>query len=200
MSPSLLPIMTIMGVLLILGLVISLIPWRRIGESVFSNNSTKALVYIEMGKGQDCETDCVAGKYFYSNEKGAMYNYVWRKCDLTVALRANYGYRWLHGRRCIRIANPGDAWASDWPKSEVPADIQKSGFDLNALVKGHVGERLVKTIYGSSKLNWTVVLLIIGAAILGYYFYTNYFAGGDIADTANPPAIEQPAQPTKPLG
>lgn len=179
-------VMNVVGVLLILVAGLTLIPWRKIGEKIFGNDPTKGTIYIEFGEG----VEAVHGKYFYSNEKGAMYSYTWRKINQVVGVKADYGYRWLHGRRMIRLANPGDAWASPWTRETLPADVQKSAYDLNALIKGHVGVELVRTIFGAKKQNWVIIIMIIGALLIGYYFY-NKSKPAEVPIT--PPTQQQPA-------
>ena len=153
--------------LIVLAAGIGWIPWRKIGEHYFSNDPTKGLLYIEFGE----DSDCVLCQYIYSNEKGAVYSYKWRGQNLIVAVRAGYGFLYLHGRRKIRLANPGDAWASDWSNHDFPPEYQKSAADLNAMIKGHVGVELVRSIYGKKAISMMMVLIIAGACVAGYYFY-----------------------------
>lgn len=171
--------------LLVVSLLIGFIPWRKIGESIFANDPTKAYLYIEFG---DEGMDCVEAKYFYSNEKGLKYSYKWRGNDLVVAVPVHYCFRWLHGRRCLRLAHPGDAWASPLGVLSVPKDIQKSAFDLNALVRGHVAVELVRSVYGSSKVSIVVIVIIAIALLAGYFIYQNEGLPGI---GSNPPAQQQ---------
>lgn len=161
-------IMNIFAVVLVVLVVVAWVPWRKLGEKYFANDPTKGLLYIEIGE----DTDCVKCSYAYSNEKGAVYYYNWRGNNLTVAVKKNYGYRWLHGRRMLRLAHAGDAWASYWGDSKVPPEMQKSAFDLDAVVRGNIGVKLVQTIYGAKKTSWLWYVLIACVVAAGYYFYT----------------------------
>jgi hypothetical protein len=162
----------VIGMLLIFAGVVNLVPWRKILEHYIANNPLKALVYIEIGDAENCETECVHGQFVYSNEQGAFYAYTWRGGELVISVKSGYGYKWLHGRRCLRLASPGDAWASPWTKATIPEGVQKSGYDLNAIYKGHVGVELVKSIYSNKKgISWFMILVIIVGLGIGYYFY-----------------------------
>ena len=153
--------------LLGVGLVLSAVNWRGVFNKVYGNNPLRAKVYIEIGE----SIEFVNGSYYGAAFNYAIYSYKFHGREYSVIVPDNYPYRYVVGRRKIRVIF-GQSTAA--PLGGVNAsDIKMSGDTLNLVLRSRIGSELVRSVFGKA-INYMVVL--VGVAVIGiagYYVYTN---------------------------
>lgn len=183
---ELITIVQIMGVLLILVAVANLIPWRKIIERVFAPNPWRAIIYIETGEWTHAEY----GVLGYVDKDGAgFYHYRWSGHPMTVAVPTDYGYKYLHGRRMIRVVGGNDR-ATYW--SDMLPGTPGSGMALYAMVGADTAVKLALSVKSLKKaLSWMMIVLVVAGAAIAYWVLTN-----NQAKTIPTPAAPASAQQT----
>lgn len=153
--------------LLGVGLLLSAINWRGMFNKIYGNNPLRAKVYIEIGE----SIEYVNGVYSCAALNYAIYSYKYHGREYSVIVPDNYPYRYVVGRRKIRVIF-GQSTAA--PLGGVnSSDIKMSGDTLNLILRSRIGSELVRSVFGKA-INYMVVL--VGVAVIGiagYYVYTN---------------------------
>lgn len=206
----------IIGIIFIVGSVASLIPWKGIARRWVADNPAKARVYIEAGE----HVDAVAGKLIYPSAIGSLYGYKWGKIHLVVGVPADYPYKFLNGRRIIKVVaghavSHREAYemlrkakdtreaevkiqeiAGAAPLDNIPTGHIEGALDLNAVVRGHMGVEIVNSLYGKRAFGLAAILIIVGVLAVGWFVYNNF-----IKEETPPPEIPKQEQqlPEKPI-
>lgn len=188
----------ITGIMFVFGAILALIDWRSIAEKWIADKPEKGRVYIYSGE----HVDARPGKMIYVSSLGSLYEYKWAKLKLIVAVPGDYPFNFLRGRRMIKVI-AGHAVSSQEfyeillkskPKNLADAEkevFEKAGaeridladngntqgaYDLNALVKGHMGVEIVNSLFGKKVSMWMILIIFVGLALVGYFVYTNFLA------------------------
>lgn len=158
----------IFGVLLVIGLLMSLIDWRKIFERLFGNNPMKARVYVET----DEQVEVMNGKMVYSGTKGMMYQYHWQKENCVVCVPFDYPYKYLNGRRMIRV-RCGEVSPRAWDGKPLASE---GVFSVSALVYSHLVREAVMAMTSKKQTPWLWIMIISGVLLAGYILYTYVLA------------------------
>ena len=166
------------GILLIVAILINVVDWRKLIEKRFINDPDKARVYVEAGE----YVSPVNGRIQYSGTKGAMYEYSYGGLDLVVAVPVSYPYKFIRGRRMIRV-RLGEMTARGWAETQ---DSKDGVVSVSALVRSHLIVELVKSMTDKGKIGWLKWALIIGGvAVVGYFLYTNMSGANETTGTSS---------------
>lgn len=151
----------IIGFFFLLAMVASWIDWQKYIEKFWGNSPAKARVYIEA----DEQVECVNAKLLYSDAKrGLIYEYKWNGVYLVCTVPTNYPYKFIRGRRMIRIVF-GEVSARYWDGEQTsPYGV----YSVSGLCRSNLVKNLVYAVTGSKSdytwLKWVLIALGIGAA------------------------------------
>jgi len=162
------------------------IPWRDIFEKLYGNNPLKAKVYVESGE----QIVVCNGEYTGDTPDGMLYYYKYKGLKGTVFVPWDYPYRYIYGRRQIRVIW-GHADASPLGGMTETRLPQVTTVMLNNILSARIGAELVKGIFGKA-VNWMMIIIIIGALIFGGIFFYNNIVEKSVDN--NPQQTEQPAE------
>jgi hypothetical protein len=165
MNTTLIIVITIISLLLVTVGIIKMIPWRDLFEKYFGNNPEKARVFIEIGE----EVKPVNGELSHAGINGDMYRYKYRKLIFTVDVPADYPYKFLHGRRLIRV-NYGEVVAKRFDEK---TDGQGGAYDVDILLRSQIAVQLVKSVSGSKAIPWLIIGIAAVVLVAGYFVVKN---------------------------
>lgn len=160
-------IMTIVFVvLLVASIIIARIDWQRFFERRYGNNPDRARIYIE----SDENVMSVPGELIYSGAEGMVYGYKWLDVHCVVCVPENYPFKFLHGRRMIRV-RAGETTPRGWDETTLSPE---GVFSVSALVRSHLVRELVLSMTGGGvSLGWLKWVLVIGVVVaVGYLIFT----------------------------
>jgi len=168
------------------------IPWRRLFEKLYGNNPLKGKVYIEAGEQISVCNGNYAGSVLGKNAGGLLYYYKYEGLRATVFVPFTYPYRYVFGRRQIRVIWGQSNAAPLGGMSEAKLGI--SGDMLDDILRARIGSELVKSIFGKS-VKWMTILLLVGALVIASVFmYNNFIKTPDIVPVNTPDQTSPPAQ------
>jgi hypothetical protein len=195
-------IMLAIAVLLLIGAIVRSIDWRAIALKWVGNNPQHAQIYIKAGgnvktiQGERGHVSGVDQEYIYEGrDKDG------KKQKAIVIIPVGYPYEYIRGRRIIGIMDgllvPSPLGFMD---QESLAKYREAEADISAFTESKTLVQLVRSIKSSKPVNWMMILIIIGVAVVGYLWYQNNQEKQDNpvvpAVTANNTLI----QPSKPAG
>lgn len=169
--------------LMVVLLIASWVPWRKIFEKYWGNNPTKAKVYVESGE----QIILCQGNLVQSTSKAKRFRYKLFNEWQTVLVPSNYPVRYVLGCRQIRVIHGQSSPAPLGGMQE--SAIIVSPDTLDAIFRAHIGKDLAKTVFGKTLNYMTVIMVIVGMAIAGYFLYQQFMA----PDIKPPAGIEEPA-------
>lgn len=169
------------------------INWREVFEKIWGNNPTKAKVYVEAGE----QITICKGVQFGDSSRGVVYRYQYFKIWQSVIVPLDYPYRYVLGRRQIRVlvGQPEAAPLGDFVTSSLPV----SSGTLDAIFRANIGLQLAKTIFGKSANYMKMIIVVAIVIVAGYFLYQNMMpkqVPGQV------PGIEEPLLPApdRPIG
>lgn len=169
----------VLVLLFIVVMIAGYVDWQKIFERFYGNNPSKARIYIEA----DEHVTSLSGKLLYTGTKGVIYGYKRDKVDLVVCVPFNYPYKFIRGRRMIRVV-AGEASPRVWDETQLSKD---GVFSVSALVRSHLVRELVRSMTGGSEFNWKVWLLIGGVVIVAGVVAYNMLLAPEVEPALQPP-------------
>jgi len=167
-------------------ITITWIPWRDLFEKLYGNNPLRAKVYVEAGE----QITFCNGSYMGSTETGVLYEYKYKTVKYTVYVPCEYPYKYILGRRQIRVIL-GHADASPLA-GESETQINISGDLLDLILRARVGAEIVSAIFGKA-INYMMIAIFVGILIFGGYFIYKNVLNKDTGQT--PPTQSQNIPP-----
>ena len=167
----------VFGGLLIIGLILSWVDWRKWIERWFGNKPTKARVYVET----DEQVEVINGKMLYAGTKGLIYQYHWQKENCVVCVPFDYPYKYLNGRRQIRV-HCGESSGRKWDEKPLASE---GVFSVSALVESHLVREAVLAMTAKKANPMLWILLIGGLLLVGYFAYSQFVAPAEVAPEAS---------------
>lgn len=165
------------------------IPWRFMFERLWGNNPDKASVEVEYG---DQVIPC-KGKKIANETTPAVttYQYKCRGEMRTVMVEAKYPYRYIMGRRQVRVIGENSEAAPLGDYKSPGTSV--SGQMLNIVLQANIGSSLVKSIFGKAISIMTILIILGILAFGGYYVYRNVLQ----PNQENAPAAQQAPAPAQ---
>lgn len=182
------------GVLVVI-LILTNIPWRRLAEYWVKDNPSRCVVYYDTGK----NTEKCYGNRVTVGENGSTYHYKRRGQKLTLLVPKSYPHKYCNGLRMLMVRD-GDLKADGF-KYEQYLDLDRD--TAGELMWGHLLHGLLRDIQGKTQQSWIwiVVAVLAGAAVFYVaqnYIVPNFVDGGGPAQTANV-TENRPVDSTEPL-
>ena len=195
-------IMLAIAVLLLVGAIVRSIDWRALAIKWVGNNPQHAQIYLKAGsnvktiQGERGHVSADVQEYKYNsrNENG-------KKIKQIVIIPVNYPYEYIRGRRIIGIMD-GLLVSSPlgFMDQESLSKYRESEADISAFTESKTLVQLVRSIKSSKPVNWMMILVIIGVAVVGYLWYQNNQKKQDNSVGPVPTANNTLIQPVKPAG
>lgn len=153
----------------VLVIVLASLDWQKVFEKLWGNDAGRAVIYVET----DEDVKAIKGKLLYTGTRGVMYGYKWLKVECVVCVPDKYPYKFLKGRRMIRV-RAGESTPRYWDEKCLSPD---GVFSVSALVRSHLVRETVLSMSGGEGLNWKKWLLIVGVAcVVGFVVYNMFIA------------------------